>query len=144
MKAERGTVCRLFEVQCEVSPQSVMNWGNLQMLVQSRCTIYLEILEHIILPSPDKLHGDGDFLFPAGPSTSQQCQNCYQIFCWPCYYFYYYCAWLGKPTCLTPCESMERCQHLTLQKSWRLQSSLGNLNSATLLWCKNWWMWFRR
>ncbi len=37
--------------------------------------IYLEILEHFMLPSADKLYGDADFLFKQEFSTWPQCQN---------------------------------------------------------------------
>ncbi len=43
--------------------------------------IYQEILEHIMLPSADKLYGDADFLFQQDFSTCLQCQNHFQVLC---------------------------------------------------------------
>ncbi len=54
--------------------------------------VYQEILEHFMLPSADKIYGDADFLFQQDFSTCPQCQNHFQVVCWP----WYYCAWLGS------------------------------------------------
>ncbi len=59
-------------------PQSVMIWGAVTSagvgalcLIKSKvnAAIYLEILEHFMLPSADKLYGDADFLFPGHDIT---------------------------------------------------------------------------
>ncbi len=54
--------------------------------------VYQDILEHFMLPSADKLYGDADFLFQQDFSTCPQCQNHFQVLCWP----WYYCAWLAS------------------------------------------------
>ncbi len=54
--------------------------------------VYQEILEHCMLPSADKLYGDADCLFQQDFSTCPQCQNHFQVVCWP----WYYCAWLAS------------------------------------------------
>ncbi len=46
--------------------------------------IYQEILEHFMLPSTDKLYEDADFLFQQDFRTCPQCQNHFQVVCWPC------------------------------------------------------------
>ncbi len=43
--------------------------------------IYQEILEHVMVPSADKLYGDADFLFQQDFSTCPQCQNHVQVVC---------------------------------------------------------------
>ncbi len=48
--------------------------------------------KYIMLPSADKLYGDADFLFQQDFSTYPQCQNHFQVVCWP----WYYCAWLAS------------------------------------------------
>ncbi len=53
---------------------------------------YQEILEHFMLPSADKLYGNADFLFHQDFSICPQCQNHFQVVCWP----WYYCAWLAS------------------------------------------------
>ncbi len=84
--------------------KSVMIWGAVTSagvgplcFIKSKvnAAVYQEILEHFMLPSADKLYGDADFLFQQDFSTCPQCQNHFQVLCWP----WYYCAWL--PTCLT-------------------------------------------
>ncbi len=54
--------------------------------------IYQNILECFMLPSDDKLYGNADFLFQHGFSTCPQCQNHFQVVCWP----WYYGAWLAS------------------------------------------------
>ncbi len=61
----------LFEVQCEVSTvsddlgcMSSADVGPLCFLKSTvNAAIYQEILEHFLLPSADKLHGDAGFIF---------------------------------------------------------------------------------
>ncbi len=65
--------------------------------------IYQEILEHFMLPCiyasiyAHKLYGDADFPFQQDFSTCPQCQNHFQVVCWPWYYCAYYltCLRLG-------------------------------------------------
>ncbi len=67
----RGTESMLLEVQCEVSTVSddlgchVICWCWSTVFSEStvNAAIYQEILEHIMLPSADKLYGDADFIF---------------------------------------------------------------------------------
>ncbi|KAI2650582.1 NLR family CARD domain-containing protein 3 [Labeo rohita] len=63
----RGTESKLLEVQCEVSECKV------------NAAVYQEILEHFMLPSVDKLHGDTDSLFQQDFSTCSQCKNHFQV-----------------------------------------------------------------
>ncbi len=81
--------------------KSVMIWGAvtsagvaLLCFIKSKvnAAVYQEILEHFMLPSADKLYGDADFLFQQDFSTYPQCQNHFQVVCWP----WYYCAWLAS------------------------------------------------
>ncbi len=96
----RGTDSKLLEVQCEVSEVSddlaaVTSAGVGPLcFIKSKvnAAIYQEILEHFMLPSADKLYGDADFLFQQDFSTCPQCQNHFQVLCWP----WYYCAWLAS------------------------------------------------
>ncbi len=67
----RGTESKLLKVQCEVSEvcddlrclDVCWSWSIMFYQVQSQCSIYQDILEHVMLPSADKLYGDADFLF---------------------------------------------------------------------------------
>ncbi len=70
--------------------------------------VYQEILEHVMLPSADKLYGDADFLFQQDFSTCLQWQNHFQVLCWP----WYYCAWLASQHAWPEphMESMGYCQ----------------------------------
>ncbi len=67
----------------------------------------LLVLVHCVLSSPKSmqlstrrfwstlcfhLYGDADFLFQQDFSTCPQCQNHFQVLCWP----WYYCAWLAS------------------------------------------------
>ncbi len=94
----RGTESKLLEVQCEVSEVSDdlgcrdVCWCWAIVFYQVNAAIYQEILEHFMLPSADKLYGDADFLFQQDFSTCPQCQNHFQVVCWP----WYYCAWLAR------------------------------------------------
>ncbi|KAI2661362.1 Transposable element Tcb1 transposase [Labeo rohita] len=70
-------------------PQSVMIWGIVTSpgvglcFIESKvnAAVYQEILEHFMLPSPDKLYRDADFLFQQDFSTCPQCQNHFQVVC---------------------------------------------------------------
>ncbi len=96
----RGTESKLLEVQCEVSevrddlgcrPVTSAGVGPLCFIKSKvNAAVYQEILEHFMLPSADKLYGD--FLFQQDFSTCPQCQNHFQVLCWP----WYYCAWLAS------------------------------------------------
>ncbi len=64
--------------------KSVMIWGAVTSasvgplcFIKSKvnAAIYQEILEHLMLPSADKLNGDADFLFQQDFSTCPHCQN---------------------------------------------------------------------
>ncbi len=86
--------------------KSVMIWGAVTSagvgplyFIKSKVNeaIYLEILEHFMLPSADKLYRDADFLFQQDFSTCPQCQNHFPsglltmiLLCL-----------IGQPTCLT-------------------------------------------
>ncbi len=76
--------------------KSVMIWGAVTsagvgplcfLKSKVNAVIYQEILEHVMLPSADKLYGDADLIFQQDFSTCPHCQNC-----WP----WYYCAWLAS------------------------------------------------
>ncbi len=43
-------------------------------------------------PKSFQLYGDADYLFQQDFSTCPQCQNHFQVLCWP----WYYCAWLAR------------------------------------------------
>ncbi len=43
-------------------------------------------------PKSFQLYGDADFLFQQDFSNCPQCQNHFQVVCWP----WYYCAWLAS------------------------------------------------
>ncbi len=77
--------------------QSVMIWGAVTSagvgplcFIKSKvnAAVYQEILEHFMLPSAGKLYGDADFIFQK--DAHRQCQNHFQVVCWP----WYHCAWL--------------------------------------------------
>ncbi len=81
--------------------KSVMIWGAVTSagvgplcFIKSKvnAAVYQEILGHFMLPSADKLYGDADFLFQQDFSTCPQCQNHFQVLCWP----WYYRAWLAS------------------------------------------------
>ncbi len=81
-------------------PMPVMIWGAVTSagvgplcFIKSKvnAAVYQEILEHFIF-SADKLYGDADFLFQQDFSTCPQCQNHFQVVCWPWYYY----AWLAS------------------------------------------------
>ncbi len=99
-KEWRGTESKLLEVQCEVSEVrddlgavTSVGVGTLCFIKSKvNAAVYQEILEHFMLPSADKLYGDADFLFQQDFSTCPQCQNHFQVLCWP----WYYCAWLAS------------------------------------------------
>ncbi len=108
----RGTESKLLEVQCEVS--------------KVNAAIYQEILEHFMLPSADKLYGDADFIFQQDYSTCSQCQNHFQVLCWP----WYYCAWLASQHAWPEphMESMgyfqEKDEKQSIQQSRRAEGSI--------------------
>ncbi len=94
----RSTESTLLEVQCEVS--TVMIWaamssagvGPLCFLKSTvNAAIYQEILEHVMIPSADKLYGDADFIFqqdlePAHTAKgTKSCLNdhCVTVLDWP-------------------------------------------------------------
>ncbi len=77
--------------------KSVMIWGavtsaDVGPLCFLKSKVYQEILEHVMLPSADKLYGDSDLFFQQDLSTCPHCQNHFQVVCWP----WYYCAWLAS------------------------------------------------
>ncbi len=43
--------------------------------------VYQEILEHLMLPSADKLYADADSIFQQDFSTCPHCQNHFQVLC---------------------------------------------------------------
>ncbi len=45
--------------------------------------VYQEILEHLMLPSADKLYRDADFIFQQDFSTCPHCQYHFQVVSWP-------------------------------------------------------------
>ncbi len=82
-------------------PQSEMIWAAVTSadvgplcFIKSKvnAAVYQEVLEHFMLPSVDKLYGDADFIFQQDFSTCPQCQNHFQVLCWP----WYYRAWLAS------------------------------------------------
>ncbi len=116
-------------------PKSVMIWGAVTSAgVGPLCFIkskvnaatYQEILEHFMLPSADKLYGDADFLFQQDFSTCPQCQNHFQVLCWP----WYYCAWLASQHAWpeSHMESMgyfqEKDENQSIQQSRRAEGSI--------------------
>ncbi len=87
----RGTESKLTEVQCEISEVSDDLWCRdicwcwSIVLSSPKSTVYLEIFEHFMHLSVDKLYGDADFLFQQDFSTCPQCQNHLQVVCGPWY-----------------------------------------------------------
>ncbi len=87
--------------------KSVIIWGAVMSagvgplcFIKSKvnAAVYQEILEHFMLPSADKLYWDADFLFQQDFSTCPQCQNHFQVLCWP----WYYCDWYANMPDLNP------------------------------------------
>ncbi len=116
-------------------PKSVMIWGAVMSAgVGPLCftkskvnaAVYQEILEHFMLPSADKLYGDADFLFQQDFSTCPQCQNHFQVLCWP----WYYCEWLASQHAWPEphMESMgyfqEKDEKQSIQQSRRAEGSI--------------------
>ncbi len=120
-------------------PQSVMIWaamssagvGPLCFLKSTvNAAIYQEILEHLMLPSADKLYG--------GLGTCPHCQRYQKLVQWP----WCYCAWLASKLAWPEPhrESIGYCQeederHQTQQCRWpegRYQSNLGLHYTSTV------------
>ncbi len=119
-------------------PKSVMIWGAVTSagvgplcFIKSKvnAAVYQEILEHFMLPSADKLYGDADFLFQQDFSTCQQCQNHFQVLCWP----WYYCAWLASQHAWPEphMESMGYFQEKDEKQSIQQSRRAEGLNSAS-------------
>ncbi len=89
----------MLEVQCEVSYASddlgcrdvCWCWSIVFYKVQSQCSRLPGDFGALYF-SADKLYGDADFLFQQDFSTCPQCQNHFQVVCWPWYYY----AWLAS------------------------------------------------
>ncbi len=118
------------------SPQSLMIWGAVSsagvgplyfLKTNIPAPVYQEMLEHFMLPSADKLHGDADFFFQqdlAPAHTAKGPKAGSMTMC--------YCAWLtSKLAWPEPHrESRWETPDPTIQMTWRTWASL-HLSSAT-------------
>ncbi len=82
-------------------PQSVMIWADMSsagvgplcfLKSTVKAAIYNEILEHLMLPSVDKLYGDADFIFQQDLAPAHTAKGTKKLVQWP----WGYCAWLAS------------------------------------------------
>ncbi len=94
----RGTESKLLEVQCEVSEvrddlgcrDVCWCWSIVFYQVQSQCSRLPGDFRALYASICWQVYGDVDFLFQQDFSTCPQCQNHFQVLCWP----WYYCAYM--------------------------------------------------
>ncbi len=130
----RGTESKLLEVQCEVSEVSddlgcrdvCWCWSIVFYQVQSQCSHLPGDFGALYASICWQAYGDADFLFQQDFSTCPQCQNHFQVLCWP----WYYCAWLASQHAWpeSHMESMgyfqEKDENQSIQQSRRAEGSI--------------------